>query len=100
MKIKDGFILREVAGTFVIISVGDESLDFKGVITINEVGADIWRGIEEGKTKEEIIKKILNDYNVTEDIVTDDFDDFIEQLASKNIIEKWENTAYCRVFFW
>ena len=72
MKIKDGFILREVAG----------------VITINEVGADIWRGIEEGKTKEEIIKKILNDYNVTEDIVTDDFDDFIEQLASKNIIEK------------
>ena len=88
MKIKDGFILREVAGTFVIISVGDESLDFKGVITINEVGADIWRGIEEGKTKEEIIKKILNDYNVTEDIVTDDFDDFIEQLASKNIIEK------------
>lgn len=88
MKIKDGFILREVAGTFVIISAGDDNLDFKGVITVNEVGALIWRGIEAGKSKDEIIDKILSEYVVERDVASVDCDEFLQQLIDKNIIEK------------
>ena len=88
MKIREGFILREVAGTFVIISAGDDNLDFKGVITVNEVGALIWRGVEAGLGKEEIVEKILSEYDVTKDVASADCDEFLEQLISKNIIEK------------
>lgn len=87
MKIRDGFILREVAGTFVIISTGAESLDFKGVITVNEVGALIWRGVEAGKSKDEIVDKILSEYDVQREVAATDCDEFLEQLISKNIIE-------------
>ena len=69
MKIRDGFILREVAGTFVIISAGDDNLDFKGVITVNEVGALIWKCVEAGKTKDEIVEKILSEYELQQTIV-------------------------------
>ncbi len=88
MKIKDGFILREVAGTFVIIFAGDDNLDFKGVITVNEVGALIWRGVEAGKSKEEIVDKILSEYDVQRDIASVDCDEFLQQLIDKNIIEE------------
>lgn len=88
MRIKDGFILREVAGTFVIISAGDDNLDFKGVITVNEVGALIWRGVEAGKSKDEIVDKILSEYVVERDVASVDCDEFLQQLIDKNIIEK------------
>ena len=88
MKIRDGFILREVAGTFVIVSTGDDSLDFKGVITVNEVGALIWKGVEAGKSKEEIVDKILSEYDVQKEIAAADCDEFLQQLISKNIIEE------------
>lgn len=88
MKIREGFILREVAGTYVIISSGDDNLDFKGVITVNEVGALIWKGIEAGLSKEEIVEKILLEYDVTKEIASSDCDEFLEQLISKNIIER------------
>ena len=88
MKIREGFILREVAGTFVIISAGDDNLDFKGVITVNEVGALIWRGVEAGIGKEEIVEKIVSEYDVAKDIASADCDEFLAQLISKNIIEK------------
>ncbi len=88
MRIKDGFILREVAGTFVIISAGDDNLDFKGVITVNEVGALIWRGVEAGKSKEEIVDKILSEYVVERDVASVDCDEFLQQLIDKNIIEE------------
>ena len=88
MKIRDGFVLREVAGTFVIISTGSENLDFKGVITVNEVGALIWKGVEAGKSKDEIVEKILSEYDVLKEVASADMDEFLEQLISKNIIEK------------
>lgn len=86
MRIRDGFVLREVAGTFVIISTGSENLDFKGVITVNEVGALIWKGVEAGKSKDEILEKILSEYDVQKEIASTDMDEFLEQLISKNII--------------
>lgn len=86
MRIRDGYVLREVAGTFVIISTGSENLDFKGVITVNEVGALIWKGVEAGKSKDEIVDKILSEYDVQKEIASADMDEFLEQLISKNII--------------
>lgn len=88
MRIKDGFILREVAGTFVVISAGNDELDFKGVITVNEVGAVIWRGVEQGKSKDEIVDQILLEYDVRKDVATVDCDEFLQQLIDKGIIEE------------
>ena len=35
MKIKDGFILREVAGTYIALATGDLSKKYKGSLTLN-----------------------------------------------------------------
>ena len=48
MKIKEGFVLRETAGSYVVMNLGNE-ISFNGVITLNETGSIIWKGIESGK---------------------------------------------------
>ena len=86
MKIKDGFILKEVAGNYVVIAL-EESLDFNKVITVNEVGAFIWNKITEGLDRDCIIADISREYNISEDTATSDFDEFIESLKNVGIAE-------------
>lgn len=39
MKIKNGFILRNVSDAYVVVAVGEAAKDFNGMITLNETGA-------------------------------------------------------------
>lgn len=86
MKIKDGFLLREVAGSYVVIAAGDDALDFNSIITVNEIGALIWKKIEAGMTKDEIIADILKEYSVDKETADRDFEEFIDKLKSINVI--------------
>lgn len=63
MKLKDGFILREVAGQIVVLPSGDE-LDLNMMITLNEVGKFIWVLLEEETDEAAIVAAILKEYDV------------------------------------
>jgi len=86
MKIREGFILKEVAGNYVVIAVGDDVMDFNKVITVNEIGALIWHALENGKNKNEIVASILGEYDIDKATVSADFDEFIDTLRGINII--------------
>ena len=43
MKIKREFVLREIAGDILLVPVGKTALDLNGMLTLNEVGAEIWK---------------------------------------------------------
>ena len=63
MKLKDGFILREVAGQIVVLPCGDD-LDLNMMITLNEVGKFIWLQLEEETDEAAIVAAILKEYDV------------------------------------
>ena len=52
MKVDKEFILREIAGDYIIIPTGKTVLDFNGLITVNEVGVDLWKMLQEEVTLE------------------------------------------------
>ncbi len=88
MKIKDGFILRDLAGKTFVVAVGDRSKEFKGMISLNETGKFIWKLLEIGATKDEVIEKLLNEYEeTTREEVSKDVDAFISNLVKDNILE-------------
>lgn len=86
MKIKDGFILKEVAGNYVVIALED-SLDFNKVITLNEVGAFIWNKILQDLDRETIISDIADEYGISKDTASADFDEFYDSLKNAGIAE-------------
>ena len=53
MKIKEGFVVREIAGQSVVIAVGAASKIFNGIIKLNETGKIIWTKLSEGAGKED-----------------------------------------------
>ena len=62
MKIKEGFVLRTVMGETVVIPVGETSEKFHGMIKLNQTGADIWKGVVDGLSEDEIAKSLMEKY--------------------------------------
>lgn len=87
MKIKDGFVLKDVAGSKIVIATGDAKISFNGVITFNSVGAEIFNLLDGTNTDEEIIKKIASDYNVDAAIVEKDFYALVEKLKAHKMLD-------------
>ena len=88
MKIREGFILRDVADKTFVVAVGELSKIFTGIITLNETGKFIWQMLEKGASSEEIVEKLLEECEDAErEIVEKDVDAFIEQLKGDKILE-------------
>ncbi|HIU48077.1 MAG TPA: PqqD family protein [Candidatus Avimonoglobus intestinipullorum] len=86
MKIKEGYILRQVAGNNIVIAVGDAAVDFNGLITINSAGAFLWNRLTEGATEEELLDAMLAEYDVDRDTAKKDIDEFLEKLQKADLI--------------
>lgn len=87
MKLTCEFILREVAGESILVPVGNTALRFNGIITLEPVGTRIWKGLEAGKRREEILAQILEEFDVDHQTASDDLDAFLEQLRDKGFLE-------------
>ena len=68
MRIDKEFILREIAGDYIIIPAGKTVLDFNGLITVNEVGVSLWNMLQNEVTFEELVQGILDEYDVEESV--------------------------------
>ena len=87
MKIKNDFVLRNIAGNWVALPLGKATIDFTGMLTINESGVVLWRLLEGGCTREEMANALLNEYDVGYDDALADVDEFISKLDSAGCIE-------------
>lgn len=87
MKIKSGFILREVAGNFIVVSVGERVKEFNGVITLNETGVLLWKKLETGATEQELVFALLNEYEVDEATAKSDVAEFVNKLKTAGLLK-------------
>lgn len=86
MKIKKEFVLREIAGDYIIIPIGKTVLEFNGLITVNEVGVSLWKMLQEGASFEELVQQILDEYDVEEHNAREDIKEFLDKLAESGIL--------------
>lgn len=88
MKIKSGFMLREVAGSYVVVAVGERSNEFNGMINLNSTGAFLWKRVERGAEREDLLSALLEEYEVSEEQASKDVDRFIAILTENEFVEK------------
>ena len=87
MKIKEGLILREVAGNYIVVAVGDAVKTFNGVINLNETGAFLWRLMEKGSDVEGLTNALLEEYDVEKEIAQADAKAFIDKLTEAGLVK-------------
>ena len=87
MKIKENFVLRELCGSFVVVAVGEQTLNFKGLIKLNETGAFLWKNMaEKDVTEEELLQALLSEYEVEKDIAQTDIKEFVNLLKEADLL--------------
>lgn len=80
MRIKNGFVLREVAGQIMVIATGEASENFNGMIKLNTTGKEIWLGLQEGLSEADIALRLQEKYEVEPEKAVQDTKMFLEQM--------------------
>ena len=86
MRIAKEFVLREIAGDYIIIPTGKTVLDFNGLITLNEVGASLWKMLQNEVTFDELLQGILDEYDVEPAAAREDIQECLDQLVNGGIM--------------
>lgn len=87
MKIKDGFIMKNVAGSNVVLPLGERQAEIRGIITFNEIGAEVFNMLDGTNSVEEIIAKIVKDYDAPYETVKSDVEKLIEKMRQNGLVE-------------
>ena len=83
MKIKEGYIIKKLGIGYVVVTVGEASSEFNGLIRLNESGAFLWQSIVDGTdTRQKLISAMVNRYdNLDEAAAGRDLDEFLDTVS-------------------
>lgn len=88
MKVKNGFVVRTVAGQSMVVPLGTASKNFEGFIKLNEAARLIWDMLVVGAERDEIVDRMAEVYDEIERaVLAADCDKFIRSLQEHDILE-------------
>lgn len=87
MKIKSGLILREVADNYIVVAVGERVKEFNGLINLNSTGAFLWKILENGAEEEDLVKALLEEYEIDEETARKDVSLFVAKIKEAKLVK-------------
>ena len=87
MKIKKGFILRDMGEFSVVVASGKALEKYNCMITLNASAKMLWEMLEVGATKEELLKAMTDTYEVEEGLAYEHIEGFLNKLKEADILE-------------
>ena len=87
MKIKEGFALKQIAGNWVVLPLAEKTLDFTGMLTLNDSGRMLWLRLADGCTREELARALVDEYEVDFEPALADVDEFLKTLVQANCLD-------------
>lgn len=88
MKIADGFILKKIADSFVVVPTGNNVVDFTAMITINETGAFIWELLKNDADMDYVVSEMCKQYDIDSETALNDATEFLQVLENNKVLEK------------
>lgn len=85
MKLKDGFIMRDVAGQTVVLPSG-EDMDLNMMITLNDTGKFLWSLLESDKEEADLVSALLAEYDVDEATAKTAVSGFVAKLNENGFL--------------
>ena len=86
MKLKDSFVTKTIKNKTLMVSTKKEV--FNGIINTNDSAGFIIECLKTDTTREDIIEKMLNKYNASVEIITEDVDKVINVLKGIDAIDE------------
>ena len=86
MRLKDDFILHNTGEDFVIIATGEATKNFNGIIKLNNMGGEIVSFLSNDISEEDIVKAIVEKYEVDYDTAKEDIKNILDSLKKAGVI--------------
>lgn len=86
MKRNTDFMLRDIAGEVILVPTGAATQQFNGMITLNEVAAFIWKNLDEPESREILVDKIMDEFEVDRETATRDVIGFVSALYECGLV--------------
>lgn len=86
MKLKEGFVTHEMGGQQIMVGTG--STNFSGMVRSNSTAGFIVECLKTSVTRDEIIEKMLEKYEVSREVVSADVDKVLDKLRSINALDE------------
>ncbi len=89
MKIKKGFVLREVCGESVIVGEGLGAINFGKMLALNETAAWLWKQAQEmgDFTVESLAERLCEEYDVSPEEARQDVASIINEWQQVEVVE-------------
>lgn len=87
LKLKFLFETMELDGQVVAVPIGTNVEEFRGVIKMNETAARILELLKNDISEDDIINKLMNEYDASRELISDDVRKCISEFQSKGILE-------------
>lgn len=87
MKINENYVLRQIADTWIVLPLGETTLDFNGMMTLNETGSFLWKLLEDGCEQSDLVNGLLSEYEVTKQQAEADVEEFLNKLRNIDCLE-------------
>lgn len=87
MKIKTGYLVRDIADSYIVVPVGERVIDFKGIMTLNDTGYFIWKCLTVDISYDELLSSILGEYEIDEATAKADLDEFLDKARENGVLE-------------
>lgn len=91
MKIREGFVLRDVVDEHIVMPSGENVGKFAGALILNDVGAFIWNALKAPISREDLLSLILGEYDVEEKTAAADLDVILKKFADFGVLEDEAN---------
>lgn len=88
MKIKDGFIVNKVGTQYVVVPVGQASMDRHCMIRLNDTGAFLWNQLGAHATEDMLVQALLAEYAVADDMARADVAAFLGKLRDADLLDE------------
>ena len=88
MKRNKNFILRKIAGESIIVPTGETTKKFNGLFSLNRTATFVWEHIEEVADTEEMIRLVLEHFDVDEETARTDVEGLIKELKLVGFVEE------------
>ncbi|MGM9970468.1 MAG: PqqD family protein [Anaeroplasma sp.] len=85
MPISSNFMLKEVDKEYMIIPLSSDNVNMTKIYNLNEVGAFIYRCLEQNYDMNTLATKMSQEYNVSSEVAKNDIEEFIIKLKEKGI---------------
>lgn len=85
MELKKGFVMRQVAGEYVVVNAGAD-VALNGVITLNATAAALWKRLEEPAEMDDLTRTLLAEFDVDEATAVQAAESFVNMLKERDLL--------------